>query len=230
MKGSPPLFIDRHIRLDFVTINSVVIFGYTIIILGGKEMHRLKLKIQVVFAGMLCTVLFFPMPAHAYSEAETRAALGIATQNDINVILSERDVISSITTKSSQGENITHNATTPSSSLSDMLAGSSTEENPSTEEVSESTEITETSNNIFDSVFYADAYPDLKSAYGYNNELLYNHFITVGMTEGRQGSANFNVMVYKEKNPDLKKVFQDNLTEYYNHFVNGGYLENRVAR
>lgn len=35
-------------------------------------MHRLKPKIQVVFACMLCTVLFFPMPVHAYSAAETK--------------------------------------------------------------------------------------------------------------------------------------------------------------
>ena len=32
-----PLYLYRFIRLDFVTINLVVILDYTIIILGGKS-------------------------------------------------------------------------------------------------------------------------------------------------------------------------------------------------
>lgn len=35
MKGNPSSVIYRYIRLDFVTINQVVILDYTIIILGG---------------------------------------------------------------------------------------------------------------------------------------------------------------------------------------------------
>ena len=39
-----PLYLYRFIRLDFVTINSVVILDYTIIILGGTKMTVLKVE------------------------------------------------------------------------------------------------------------------------------------------------------------------------------------------
>lgn len=85
------------------------------------------------------------------------------------------------------------------------------------------------SNAVFDTEYYADKYPDLKAAYGYDYIQLYNHFVTVGMQEGRQASANFNVEVYKANNPDLQEAFHENLAEYYHHFVNGGYGENRIS-
>lgn len=40
----------------------------------------------------------------------------------------------------------------------------------------------------FDSVFYADTYPDLKAVFGYDSQLLYNHYITSGKAEGRIGA------------------------------------------
>ena len=49
-----PLYLYRFIRLDFVTINLVVILDYTIIILGGKRMKQLELPHQL--ADYLCPV------------------------------------------------------------------------------------------------------------------------------------------------------------------------------
>ena len=40
----------------------------------------------------------------------------------------------------------------------------------------------------FDYTAYANAYPDLYAAFGYNAAALYNHYITYGITEGRIGS------------------------------------------
>ena len=37
----------------------------------------------------------------------------------------------------------------------------------------------------FDYVAYADTYPDLKAAFGYDAEALYNHYMQCGKTEGR---------------------------------------------
>lgn len=37
----------------------------------------------------------------------------------------------------------------------------------------------------FDYVAYADKYPDLKSVFGYDRDALYEHYITLGMNEGR---------------------------------------------
>ena len=40
--------------------------------------------------------------------------------------------------------------------------------------------------SIFDPVFYASAYPDLKAAFGSNAQLLFQHYIQFGQKEGRQ--------------------------------------------
>lgn len=58
---------------------------------------------------------------------------------------------------------------------------------------------------------------------------MYDHFITIGITEGRQSSAAFSILVYKENNQDLQDAFGDDLIKYYNHFIQYGVNENRVA-
>ena len=82
---------------------------------------------------------------------------------------------------------------------------------------------------VFSSTFYAEANEDLKSVLGTNEALLFNHFLTSGMKEGRQGSAEFNVQVYQSYNPDLVAVFGTDLTSYYLHYINSGKAEGRIA-
>jgi len=81
---------------------------------------------------------------------------------------------------------------------------------------------------VFDASFYADKYPDLKQAFGYNQEQLYNHFITYGIKEGRISSEVFDVKYYLSNNKDLVNAFGNtNYTAAYNHFKNYGYREGR---
>lgn len=42
-----------------------------------------------------------------------------------------------------------------------------------------------TTKEAFDAKFYADTYPDLKAAFGYDETALYNHYIQSGKAEGR---------------------------------------------
>lgn len=42
---------------------------------------------------------------------------------------------------------------------------------------------------VFDSDYYADTYPDLKAAFGYDYDALLNHYRTYGIHEGRVTSA-----------------------------------------
>ena len=37
--------------------------------------------------------------------------------------------------------------------------------------------------DVFDAKYYADTYEDLKNAYGYDEEALFNHYMTWGLTE-----------------------------------------------
>lgn len=71
---------------------------------------------------------------------------------------------------------------------------------------------------VFDASYYAAANPDLSDAYGTDVALLFQHFLTSGMKEGRQGSAAFNVWTYKAANPDLANAFGDDLAQYYIYY------------
>ena len=82
---------------------------------------------------------------------------------------------------------------------------------------------------VFDPVFYSNNYPDLKSAFGDNADMLWLHFQQYGMNEFRQASAEFNPVVYKAKYEDLRNVFRDDKPMYYWHYVAFGKSEGRTA-
>lgn len=74
---------------------------------------------------------------------------------------------------------------------------------------------------VFDPVFYYTAYPDVQ-VYGYNEEALFNHFLTVGMPEGRVGSANFNPVIYKANYPNMVNSLGNVNQLYYQHYLLSG--------
>ncbi len=82
---------------------------------------------------------------------------------------------------------------------------------------------------VFDSTYYASHNPDLYTAFGNDSGLLLNHFLNHGMTEGRQGNEEFNVMSYKTKYADLQAAFGENLPDYYLHYITNGKAEGRIA-
>lgn len=89
---------------------------------------------------------------------------------------------------------------------------------------------------IFDAHYYADRYPDLKKAFGYNEAALFNHFITHGMYEWRSASKFFDPLFYRSKYPDLVKAFGGNTgrrdaaaLNYYQHWLNFGIKEKRLG-
>lgn len=84
--------------------------------------------------------------------------------------------------------------------------------------------------SVFDANYYYQTYPDLQLNIGNNPEALFNHFITTGMKEGRNGNAAFQVKAYMYYNPDLMAVYGNNdLSSYYTHYINCGKAENRKA-
>lgn len=82
---------------------------------------------------------------------------------------------------------------------------------------------------VFDAAYYADRYPDLKTAFGNDDSALLQHFIQYGMAEGRQGSPQFDVYSYKNLYPDLRAAFGNNLKSYYMHYISSGKSEGRKA-
>lgn len=82
---------------------------------------------------------------------------------------------------------------------------------------------------VFDPVYYLANNPDVATACNNNQICSFNHFITYGMIEGRQASANFNVQTYRENYQDLRWAFGTNLPAYYVHYLTFGQKEGRVA-
>ena len=83
--------------------------------------------------------------------------------------------------------------------------------------------------DVFDAKYYADTYPDLKAAYGYDEGALYQHYMKFGLAEGRVGSPDFNVAEYRRAYPDLEAAFGDNWDAYVNHYFQLGKAEGRTA-
>lgn len=81
--------------------------------------------------------------------------------------------------------------------------------------------------DIFDAKYYADSYSDLKETFGYDENQLYNHFITYGLKEGRNMSPILDVVAYREAYGDLNEAFGDNWDAYVNHFLDYGASEMR---
>lgn len=82
----------------------------------------------------------------------------------------------------------------------------------------------------FDARYYADTYPDLKAAYGYDSARLLNHWKTWGIREGRGASPILDLKYYMENNEDLRKFYgSKNYAGGYQHFLEHGYAEFRAS-
>ncbi len=81
--------------------------------------------------------------------------------------------------------------------------------------------------DIFDAKYYADSYADLKEAFGYDENLLYQHFLSYGLKEGRNMSPILNVVAYRKAYSDLNAAFGDNWDAYVDHFFTFGAREMR---
>lgn len=79
--------------------------------------------------------------------------------------------------------------------------------------------------DIFDGEYYADNNPDLKEAFGYDEERLYRHFLEFGLEEGRQMNPVLDVVAYRAAYNDLDEAFGDDWNAYVNHFVTCGVYE-----
>jgi hypothetical protein len=82
---------------------------------------------------------------------------------------------------------------------------------------------------VFDAQFYLTQYPDLKAAFGNDEQAALKHFVTCGMAEGRQGNRTFNPYSYRGRYADLDKAFGDDMGMYYLHYINCGAHEGRTG-
>lgn len=81
--------------------------------------------------------------------------------------------------------------------------------------------------DVFDERYYADMYPDLKEAYGYDRAALLEHFRKVGISEGRVMNGMVDIVRYREQYGDLQAAFGDDWDAYVAHYLTCGALEHR---
>ena len=81
--------------------------------------------------------------------------------------------------------------------------------------------------DVFDEHYYADKYPDLKAAYGYDRAALLEHFRKFGLSEGRGMNEMIDIVKYREKYQDLQDAFGDDWDAYVAHYLAYGAYEHR---
>lgn len=81
--------------------------------------------------------------------------------------------------------------------------------------------------DVFNAEYYADQYPDLLAAFGYDEELLYKHFLEYGLKEGRVMNPVIDIVKYRNSYEDLDNAFGDNWDAYVQHYIEYGIEEKR---
>ena len=76
---------------------------------------------------------------------------------------------------------------------------------------------------VFDADYYMEQFPYLALQYNYDRDWLLYHFQTIGIHEGRQGCADFNVRVYLDSTCDyddhIYETFDKNWECYYFYYM-----------
>ncbi len=81
--------------------------------------------------------------------------------------------------------------------------------------------------DVFNAKYYAEQYPDLLDAFGYDEELLYKHFLEFGLNEGRVMNPVIDIVKYRDSYQDLDDAFGNNWDAYVQHYIDYGIKEKR---
>lgn len=82
---------------------------------------------------------------------------------------------------------------------------------------------------LFDVNYYLMLYPELRAVYGDNVELLYQHFIKYGLSEGRKCSPYLDISKYIANNADLIAEYDTNIDLFVTHYFTCGINEGRSS-
>lgn len=82
---------------------------------------------------------------------------------------------------------------------------------------------------ILDVDAYKAAYGDLEAAFGDNVDAYIEHYLTVGVYEGRNKGVLFDPLAYAEAYGDVGEAFGNDISAIVNHYVTFGAAEKRTA-
>lgn len=81
---------------------------------------------------------------------------------------------------------------------------------------------------IIDVEAYKAAYDDLAKAFGNNSYAYVNHYLTVGVYEGRTKGVLFDPLIYADSYSDVKGTYGYDIQAIVEHYINFGIAENRT--
>ncbi|WP_161607222.1 C39 family peptidase [Prochlorothrix hollandica] len=85
--------------------------------------------------------------------------------------------------------------------------------------------------NVFNADYYLATYSDLRNAFGTDRVRAETHWLSRGILEGRQGTADFSPKCYLDRYRDLQNAFgSTNYTRALIHYLNNGITEGRNGR
>jgi hypothetical protein len=79
--------------------------------------------------------------------------------------------------------------------------------------------------NVLNPSWYLDANPDLKAAFGNNVYKAQQHWLSYGVSEGRDSAANFSVKSYLARNGFIKAAWGDRYDAAIDGYINTGQRE-----
>ncbi len=82
---------------------------------------------------------------------------------------------------------------------------------------------------VYDYDYYLKKNPDVRRAFGGDENAVIAHFVNWGMNEGRVASKKFDINIYMTNYGDLRNAFGNDLQKYYYHFMYNGERENRIG-
>ena len=83
-------------------------------------------------------------------------------------------------------------------------------------------------NLIIDVEAYKAAYSDLAEAFGDDLDAYIEHYLTIGVYEGRTKGVLFDPLAYAEAYGDVKAAFGNDISAIVNHYLTFGIVENRT--
>lgn len=83
-------------------------------------------------------------------------------------------------------------------------------------------------NLVLDVDAYKAAYSDLEAVFGDDSDAYIEHYLTIGIYEGRTKGALFNPLFYAKAYDDVRAAFGYDITAIINHYINFGIAENRT--
>lgn len=83
--------------------------------------------------------------------------------------------------------------------------------------------------SVYDFDYYMKNNSDLRAIYANDKAGAFQHFVNLGMEQGRRASAEFNVSFYMNHYKDLREAFGSDLEQYYLHYINYGKAEGRLG-